>query len=257
MTDVQLALGDGPTGRTDSAETLTALEVDYTPPAVALLCLLEILPDLVCARRIVDVGAGSGVWGRCLQALRREGYLPRSVHLQAVELRPSERAGLQLIYDEVQTCGVMDWLTREPSADRWHEDWAVGNPPFTAFVDGEWPRALLRHFNHVALLGLTSWGQGSKGANCLAPANQYRLGGRPTFRSGGKADQRDYSFWHWHHATAGMQPASWPTQQLARLPVELRRWQPEAVPGTFELSPRLVAQVMALRESYHRPRGAR
>lgn len=103
----------------------------------------------------------------------------------------------------------------------------------------------------VALLGLSQWGQSAEAQAHLArwsPALQLRLGGRPAFRQDGKTDSREYSLWVWLRQapillrTSRRRP-SWLTLQLDPLPLELRRWSPSAVPGTYPLDAALVEEV--------------
>ncbi|MGA1075784.1 MAG: Na+/H+ antiporter NhaA [Ilumatobacteraceae bacterium] len=76
------------TGRTDDAQTLADMEVDYTPAGVAVqftLALATLLPWY--GRKIValDPAAGSGVWCRAMRAC-----LPNAQTIVAAEPRASE-----------------------------------------------------------------------------------------------------------------------------------------------------------------------
>ena len=56
----------GAAGRTDDDQTLAELEVDYTPPAVAVQALLALRDHGFLGddcRRVLDPAAGSGCWG--------------------------------------------------------------------------------------------------------------------------------------------------------------------------------------------------
>lgn len=244
----------GNTGRTDDAETLAALEVDYTPPAVAVQLLLALrreLADLGLSAgtgHALDPSAGSGCWGRAMRAV-----LGPDVLLVGVEPRESEALNVRRTYDEGHCYDFRSILRLH----RWSYDLVATNPPFSAFEPGEfWPMALheaglLHPCSIVALLGLSSWGQSEGAAGSLrawSPALQLRLGGRAAFRGGGQTDAREYSLWVWSCADRsrciGRRP-SWRTVQLPALPTALRRWSPAAVPGTYAIDPALVAEIGA------------
>lgn len=91
--------------------------------------------DLGQALRVLDIGAGAGVWSAQLRLLAaRHGF---DVHITAVELRPEERIYLERVADEVI---IGHWL--EAFAGGRTYDLVVGNPPFTearAPVRPEWP----------------------------------------------------------------------------------------------------------------------
>lgn len=241
-----------PAGRTDDADTLAALEADYTPPAVAVQCLLGLqatLHDLgvvFAPRRALDPAAGSGCWGRAMRAV-----LGPSVGLVGAEPRATEAANLAS-YDAGLTMDFAALLrTGMPPFDL-----VITNPPFSAFEPANfWPlqlleSGLLHSGSVVALLGLSSWGQSEGAAATLrawSPALQLRLGGRPAFRADGQTDAREYSVWVWSTADGRLRPMGarpfWRTVQLPTLPTGLRRWSPSAVPGTYPIDPELVAEI--------------
>lgn len=242
----------GGSGRTDDAETLAALEVDYTPPAVAVQLLLALRAEIPGLRfhRALDPAAGSGCWGRAMRAVFGDG-----IHLTGVEPRRSELANLM----EYETSAPMSF---EGALHTFRGvgltfDIVASNPPFSAFeAEGFWPLAMLEagilHSQSViAMLGLSSWGQSEAAAATLrswSPALQLRLGGRAAFRGNGQTDAREYSLWVWSCADGrcremGLRRPSWRVVQLPVLPAALRRWSPAAVPGTYPIDPGLVAEI--------------
>lgn len=251
----------GTAGRTDSAEVLADLEVDYTPPAVAvqmLLSLVDVFPSLLRARTVLDPAAGSGVWGRAVRAVydharaAHEGIVERQSQplIFGADARASEIFNLEAAYDVGR---IFDF---DDLCDAWLEDLldlVITNPPFSAFERGWWltlrDSGMLAERGVVALLGLSQWGQ-SEGAAALlrewSPVLQIRAGGRIAYRGSGKADSRDYSLWVWamdHGAPAGFRRRSWTVEQLPVLPPELRRWDSAAIPGTYPIDQALVERV--------------
>jgi hypothetical protein len=265
-----LDLFTGATGRTDDGATLAALEVDYTPPAVAVQLLLglrevirwqrEVKLDVRCA---LDPAAGSGCWGRAVRAVFGE-----SAQLVGVEMRPSEEANLAAAYD-TSFILTLERFVECARGGVQRFDLVAGNTPFTAFGTDDrafWPTllldaGLLTDHALVAFYGLSQWGQSAEAQQHIAawcPWLQLRLGGRPAHREDGKTDAREYSLWVWSVAdrrlrqmrdrnAVGPVPlptrASWRTVQLPALPVEYRRWSPTAVPGTYPIDPALVAEI--------------
>lgn len=248
----------GASGRTDDAETLAALEVDYTPPAVAVQCLLAMRAELEemadleelgvwSPRRALDPAAGSGCWGRAMRAVLGGGIV-----LHSVEPRESEAKNVIETYDEVSSSKFEAFI----QLTRNLYDLVVTNPPFSAFSPEEfWPTMLLNagllHAGSiVALFGLSQWGQSAEAIpmlRCWSPTLQLRLGGRPAFREDGKTDAREYSLWVWSCADGlrvriGARP-SWRTVQLPTLPAGMRRWSPSAVPGTYPIASALVDEI--------------
>lgn len=248
-----ISLFGGAEGRTDDQATLAALEVDYTPPAVAVQAVLSLRAELDdmgvvwSPRRALDPAAGSGVWGRAMRAV-----LGPDVHLVGVEPRSSEAENLFNAYN-LPLRRTFDGACKLLGASR-PFDLVATNPPFSAFEPGDfWPLALrradlLHEGSVVALLGLSSWGQGEGAAATLrawSPSLQLRLGGRAAFRGGGQTDAREYSLWVWSgHAywQTGPRPA-WRVVQLPVLPTAMRRWSTTCVPGTQPIDPALVDEI--------------
>jgi hypothetical protein len=194
----------GATGRTDAPEVLTALEVDYTPPAVAVQLLLALRRTLAEMGVIwtphfaLDPAAGSGCWGRAMRAVWPD------LHLMGVEPRESEAANLRAAYDAAMV-GRADDIAGKMF------DFIASNPPFSAFgapslcedadeVDGRedqrapfWPtsfarRHLLTSGGIVLMYGLSQWGQSADAAEHMRdwpPFLQLRCGGRPQHRGVG------------------------------------------------------------------------
>jgi hypothetical protein len=239
----------GAAGRTDSAEVLAELEVDYTPVAVAvqLLLLLEQYSSSDGPLRILDPSAGSGCWGRAARVV-----FGARAHLVAVEPRASERANLGEVYDEVHICDFAAFAGGNAEAF----DIVATNPPFSAFADF-WPdlvlgEELLRPGGCLALYGRSQWGQSAEASPALrrwSPSFQWRLCGRPAHRADGKTDSCEYSLWGWDiedlHLTAKRRRPTWQCSQLLELPAAMRRWSPAAVPGTYPVDPALVAEIRA------------
>ena len=243
-------------GRTDAAEILTDLEVDYSPEAVAVQCLLALFDRLIVPDSIVDVldpSAGSGVWPRAARVVLGRGRFPqtRPLRIHGVEIRPSEEANLASACDTYAIGSALGPAVRAGAP----YDLIITNPPFTAFADGGWPenfaeRGLLREDGIVALYGLSQWGQSEAAAEMLRrwpPSKQLRLGGRPQHRGDGKGDAREYCLWVWHeemrHSAHRSRRPTWSTEQLPVLPADLRRWRPDAVPGTRPIDPSLVEMI--------------
>lgn len=237
----------GAAGRTDAPEILVALEVDYTPPAVAvqLMLLLAQWVDVASPLRILDPSAGSGCWGRAARAVFGD-----RAHLVGVEPRASEHASLAAVYDDVRGCDFATFAAGDDEAF----DLVATNPPFSAFSDF-WPdlviaHELLRPGGCLALYGRSQWGQSAEASAALrrwSPSFQWRLGGRPAHRADGKTDSCEYSLWGWDiedlHLTAKQRRPSWRCSQLRELPVAMRRWSPTAVPGTYPIDQALVDEI--------------
>lgn len=236
----------GAAGRTDSAEVLAELEVDYTPVAVAVQLLLTLERDLGPAPRILDPSAGSGCWGRAARAV-----WPDCV-LVGVEPRASEQANVAAAYTFAYHLDLTTFLLRHQEFKHGGFDLIVTNPPFSAFAEF-WPGLLLdaglvAPGGRVALYGLSQWGQSADAAEHLrrwSPSWQTRLGGRPAHRANGQTDAREYSMWGWDVEDLHLQRARpwWRTEQLRQLPLEMRRWSLSAVPGTYPIEPALVDEI--------------
>lgn len=239
----------GAAGRTDDDQVLAELEVDYTPPAVAVQALLALRDHGFLGddcRRVLDPAAGSGCWGRAARAVL--GPVP---HLVGVEPRATEEGNL-VAYDAGFTLALERFVecARGPIKPF---DLIATNPPFSAF-ESYWP-TMLRDAGLVApgglvvLYGLTQWGQSAQGIANLrrwSPSMQFRCGGRIAHRENGKTDAREYSVWVWDvedRQRPGRGRPRWSTEQLPELPLEMRRWSPSAVPGTYPIKPALVDEI--------------
>lgn len=239
----------GATGRTDDAHVLADLEVDYTPVAVAVQLLLALrdhgfLGD-DCTRAL-DPAAGSGCWGRAMRAVL--GPIPDIV---GVEPRQAEEDNLRQAYNHSFVLPLECFIecVRGPVEPF---DLIVTNPPFTEAFEGYWPvvfrsAGLVAPGGLVAFYGLSQWGQSAQAAASLrawAPSLQLRCGGRNAHRADGKTDSREYSLWVWDvEDRHRLGRPRWYTEQLPELPLEMRRWSPAAVPGTYPVEPALVEEI--------------
>lgn len=240
----------GAAGRTDDDQVLAELEVDYTPVAVAVQLLLTLRGYLAPHVRILDPAAGSGAWARAARAVLPE----YNVHITGVEPRASERANLEAACDEAYSMDFATFLTTDEARRGRKFDLIVTNPPFNAFADF-WPGLVLKTNilapgGMLALYGLSQWGQSAEASANLrrwSPSWQLRLGGRPAHRPDGKTDSREYSLWGWDiedlHLTRRAHRPRWTCEQLPELPLEMRRWPPSAVPGTYPIEPALVDEI--------------
>lgn len=240
-----------PAGRIGSAEVLSELEVDYTAIPVAVQLLLAHRSYIQPGARILDPAAGSGAWPRAARAALRD----LKVHITGVEPRESERANLLAACDEVHSMPFADFLAHH---ERWGRrgafDLIITNPPFSAFAEF-WPglildAGLLAPGGTLALYGLSQWGQSAEAIESLrrwSPSWQLRLGGRPAHRPDGKTDSREYSLWGWDiedlSLSCDQHRPSWRCEQLPELPLEMRRWSPASVPGTYAVDDALVDEI--------------
>ncbi|MBL9105171.1 MAG: hypothetical protein JNL82_29770 [Myxococcales bacterium] len=250
----------GQSGRTDAPDVLAALDVDYTPMGLVVQGLLALQAEVwssacvqanLTPRRVLDPSAGSGAWGRGVRAVFGD------VRLDAVEVRESEAANLAGTHDRVVIGDARDFAAlTHVRQRRISYDLVVTNPSFsTAFAASSfWPRMFMDAGvvcpgGHVALYGLSQWGQGEEVAPILRacpPVLQIRFGGRPAHRADGQTDAREYSLWVWRRRLdepAASSRPSWRTVQLPVLPVALRRWSPSAIPGTYPIDQALVDEI--------------
>ena len=246
----------GAAGRTDDDQVLAELEVDYTPPAVAVQALLALRDHGFLGddcRRVLDPAAGSGCWGRAARAVLGPvpylvGVEPRLCEEGNIGNRAAYNMGHSLTLERfIEWRGERGWSRRAPF------DLIATNPPFSAF-ESYWP-TMLRDAGLVApgglvvLYGLTQWGQSAQGIANLrrwSPSMQFRCGGRIAHRENGKTDAREYSVWVWDvedRQRPGRGRPRWSTEQLPELPLEMRRWSPSAVPGTYPIEPALVDEI--------------
>ncbi len=179
---------------------------------------------------------------------RRRCTATRPLQIHGVDVRGDEAANLAAACDTYAIGSVYGPAARVGAP----YDAIIGNPFFTGFADGLpenlRERGLLRERGWLGLLGLSQWGQSEAMAAPMRrwpPHLQLRLGGRPQYRGDGKGDSREYSFWVWQNIDerdrrlSGPRP-TWRCEQLPVLPVGLRRWTPDAVPGTRPIDPALV-----------------
>lgn len=235
-----------------SEERLREFEVDCTPgpivrqgfeTLVELLYpwTLEVLPPRSQPLRVLDLCAGSGVFGQQARHVLRGAS---GLHLTAVEIRPEEQPNLERWYDVVKIADV-----RTVELDTY--DLVVGNPAFTF-----WPVVLKRAVEALApgalamLFGLNELGtRGSESRSAWqqwVPAWQWRIGGTIGFRGPGMnpktgkpwgCDQRSYSWWLWERPYQRAMPASaaemqargqsipfWRAMDLAPLSASERSW---------------------------------
>jgi hypothetical protein len=235
-------------GRTDSQAVLEETEADYTPEAVVVQLLLALQErGFGAGGRVLDPSAGSGVWGRAVRAV-----FGSDVHLVGVERRVSEAANLAAAYDDHAIGEALGPQARPHGPF----DLVVTNPPFSAFEE-YWPtsfrdRGLLADGAVVAFYGLTQWGQAAEAAEHLrtwSPSSCLRVGGRVGHRGDRRADAREYCLWIWdtedgvegggYRRGAKWRPG-WHTEQLPVLPVDMRHWSPDQVPGTRPIDQSLV-----------------
>lgn len=245
------ALLFGAAGRTDDGEVLSDLEVDYTPPAVAVQMLLALIEEMWAVGRhgprVFDPSAGSGVWGRAARAI-----LGEPAFIAGAEPRESERANVVAAHDIGLVCDFDRALALDGPLGGTVFDLVVSNPPFSAFKRGWWldlrRSDRLHSGSVVAFLGLSQWGQSEEAAELLAewsPSLQLRAGGRIAYRGDSKADAREYSLWAWlvGENERPKRRKRWAVEQLPVLPAELRRWESSSVPGTYPIDKALVERV--------------
>lgn len=190
-------------------------QVDRTPVAVARqgVAILNTLSP----RRVVDIGAGDGVFGIACREMWPDA------ELIAVEPREEERDGLSRIYDTVIVAKAAD-------ADIPMADVIIGNPPWRSEWAGivQAARESLTLFGSLVLLGPSSWGHSDEPSECArlfdewSPVAQWRIHGRVAFRGGSSADNRKCSYWEWRSGQGGL--GSWRTYVLPRLDASERRW---------------------------------
>lgn len=230
---------------------LRKFEADFTPTGVVRQLFVEAgLAELYPGKhvRVLCPSAGAGVY----PMVAREAFGDRA-HITAVEIRPEERVHLERWADEVHIGDIRDVAPRLGEYDL-----IVDNPPFKELFE-VLPTMLWSHLRchdemhgRLVLLGLSQWGQSARAhklreklEHVLQVVSQFRVGGRPAFRTGGDTDSREYSHfvwaasdekskaksWHrWEPLMWGYGPHFWMTQQLEQLPVGQRIWKRR--PGT-------------------------
>lgn len=193
----------------------------------------------VWAPRILDVGAGSGSFGVAIRELDNTVV----GELVAVEVRPSERAQLEKIYDTVVIGSFDDPCLR---ADLGAFDLVVGNPPFKRMrpvKDASEPTWLdfmldrLRGFESriVQLMPSDYCLRRKVEADYLrthVPCAEYGIPGRMAYFGGSSTDIRTYSWWEWQSVARALfwerlrdKPFSWTRQVLPALEAEQLRWR--------------------------------
>lgn len=211
---------------------LREFDADHTPRGVVrqgLLALLGGLPRRMRKQpiRVLDIGAGYGVYGSVWRELRPN---VRDV-LIAIEAREECVEDLRANgYDEIVIARFQD-----VGSDIGDVDVSIGNPPFS-----EWTDAVdfaLAAGELAFFLGSSAWGHAQEGWP-HTPEHQYRVSGRVKFRGPdqlnpktGKpygADMRDVSHWEWSRHVRGHD--LWLCHQLPPLPPEDRTWT--VLPGT-------------------------
>lgn len=245
-------------GRADAPEVLEALEVDYTPVAVAVQLLVALIAEanLPTPSRILDPSAGSGCWPRAARAVFGE-----QPFIVGVEPRASESQNIRDACNEAHTLDCATYLATLPGAPvvgppprpRMSPfDLICTNPPFSAFESScFWPleflRAGLLHADSfVVFYGLTQWGQSDDAVTAMRawpPSLCLRLGGRPQHRGKGTkrlakipksrqvpggpthelrdngGDSREYCAWVWSARDGRERRGGLPSWRTVQLPV--------------------------------------
>lgn len=257
-------------GRTDSPEVLKELEVDYTTEAITVQLLLAVQQTRprFRPRRALDPSCGSGVWARAMRAVFGDDLM-----IAGVEIRESERVNVRNACNRSGIGDALGPLPRELlGAGEDGYDLIASNIPFSGYEDGGWPdnfreRGLIAPHGILVFYGHTQWGQAESSVPTLetwSPAEQLRLGGRPQHRGKGtkhwaKIPKRrrvpggpthewresggnslECCAWVWELDDHRSGRASWRTRQLPVLPIDMRRWTTDAVPGTRPIDQGLV-----------------
>lgn len=241
---------------TEATADLRAREADYTPPAIVRECLLASMNKAIqhAARsrepgkgpakvRVLDVGAGAGVWLKTFISLWQEmGGRRSELHVTAVELDPRERPHLEGAADRVI---IGDWtraLGGHPGPARREYDIVIGNPPFSALraqradfgrgldPDLSMPARLLEVAPAVALLSrVSAWSKDKPGISVrrkYPAAYGWEIPGAVSFRAEGGTDQHSYAVFLWLRGHTG--PTS--MDLLRDFTADERRWRVR--PGT-------------------------
>lgn len=184
-------------------------------------------------RRILDVGAGRGVFGQVCRQLFPEAMLV------AVELRPEERPHLVEHYDQVITGSFDSRPVRKRVRQLGPFDLAIGNPPFGVVRDRLgtpqcWHAAIVAELEargelHWLLPVDMLW---RTGATCEWFADHplaamWVVAGRLAMLGGSGLDHRTYAWHVWDRS--GRTDPRWPMEMHPLLPASARRWS--KVPG--------------------------
>jgi hypothetical protein len=160
-------------------------------------------------RRVLDPGAGSGVWGEAWRATE----LGRDDYITGVELLADFKRHKD--YDDWL---VGDFLSWEPS---FLYDVVIGNPPYGVvrnLAEKFVRKGLdsLREGGQLIFLLRTEFQNGSGRAKGLfteyPPYGIYPCAQRPSFRGDGGTQPQDYTIYHWvkgHKGAALWRPLSW------------------------------------------------
>lgn len=215
-------------------------ELDRTPGPVCNQGLVWGVHQIVgwgckVPRTMLDIGAGSGVFGQQLVLVHREHaerFDEGRLQCAAIEPRLEETPHLRRLYEHLYLCTFGKWMT-EPSDLRPHLPrlWVASNPAFSIFPDIV--RACAPVCTATLLYGSIAWGCSEAGAELFEehrPVACGRVIGRVHHRGPGHnpktgepwgADQRDNCWWLWMR---DHRPDHWMTYNLPLLPSEQRRW---------------------------------
>jgi hypothetical protein len=266
---MQPDLFGGSGGRTDPQEILEENEADYSTEAIAVQLLLALLQPRprFRPRRALDPCCGSGVWARAMRAIFGDDLM-----IAGVEIRESERVNVRNACNRSGIGDALGSLPRQLLVAEDGYDLIASNIPFEGYEHG-WAdnfreRGLLAPHGIILFYGHTQWGQADNSVPQLeawSPAEQIRLGGRPQHRgkgtkrwapipkkrrvpggpthewreNGGNSLEYCGGVWEADDYRVGRQP-SLRTRQLPVLPIDLRRWTSDAVPGTRPIEQSLV-----------------
>lgn len=156
--------------------------------------------------RILDPGAGSGVWGAIASTTIRS-------EVWGVELRP-----LEPLAEFDEWAGDTNYLTWWPASDEWGNevrfDLVVGNPPYSLaeeFIRHSFE--LLHPGGQVIFLLRLAFLGGQKRAKHLwsefPPERVLVLPKRPSFSGNGKTDQIEYAAFYWRQGFKGAPALGW------------------------------------------------
>lgn len=238
----QLSLIDD--GHVEKLERERAFELDRTPGPVCHQGLLWGLDNIRVTTNdyapptMIDIGAGSGVFGQQIRKIARvpgNGVRSHSLRCIAIEPREEERPWLERHYDEAHQCRFSEYLENERVPEH---AWCASNPAFSIFPTIV--RELVPRLELVLLYGSIAWGCSEEGAELFAeypPIACARVIGRVHHRGPGinpasitkdcpegkpwGADQRDNCWWLWKR---GNRSRVWTTENLAPLTSDQRRW---------------------------------
>lgn len=204
----------------------------FTPRPVVrqvLERLRDRFPHLV-GGRVVDLGAGAGVW--CSEA--RAVLRPELV--VAVEPRQEERDHLRRWAHQVHTMTAQEFAEFADGHGAVF-DLVLGNPPWWC-----WPEIwtagwdMLRPAGVLSFVGPSAWGhshesgEGRQVFEEAAPLEQWRIARRVAYNGGRDTDNRKCSAWVWHRANSGTLANGWLAHQLPDMGPNAYHWTER--PGT-------------------------